>query len=199
MKENVILCCKLTKEIPNIDGEYIGVDKGCLYLYQKGIKNITCIGDFDSISQKNLKLLEKENNIIKYSKNKDYSDSYLALKYVSGKYKNIYLLGSTSKRIDHLLNNIFLLKEFKNDNIKIIDKYNEISYISDKTIELTDFNYKYISVFPLKNSILTLEGFKYPLKNKHLKAFDTLVLSNEIKTKPLIKIKGEALLIKSND
>ena len=45
----VIIACKLTDEITPEDCDYIGVDKGALFLARQGIHMVCAIGEFDSV------------------------------------------------------------------------------------------------------------------------------------------------------
>ncbi|HIY93164.1 MAG TPA: thiamine diphosphokinase, partial [Candidatus Companilactobacillus pullicola] len=51
---------ELTKSIKAISGPWVGADRGSLYLLEQGIIPDIAIGDFDSISKKEQRLL-KEN------------------------------------------------------------------------------------------------------------------------------------------
>ncbi|HRF70967.1 MAG TPA: thiamine diphosphokinase, partial [Candidatus Pelethenecus sp.] len=62
-------------------------------------------------------------------------------------------------------------------------------------------DYKFISFFALTNTILTLEGFQYPLTNYNLKNTDPLTISNEIiADRGIVTIKdGRILVIQSKE
>ncbi|MDE7162342.1 MAG: hypothetical protein K2N65_06275, partial [Anaeroplasmataceae bacterium] len=56
--------------------------------------------------------------------------------------------------------------------------------------------YKFISFFALEDTIITLEGFSYPLTNYYLKNTDPLTISNEIKhDRGIVTIKGGRVLV----
>ena len=56
--------------------------------------------------------------------------------------------------------------------------------------------YKFISIFAIEDSIISLYGFKYNLRNYLLKTNDPLCISNEIINNPKIDlIKGKLLII----
>ncbi|WP_334332968.1 MULTISPECIES: thiamine diphosphokinase [unclassified Companilactobacillus] len=97
--------------IKAIPGPWIGADRGSLYLLEQGIIPEIAIGDFDSISKKEQKLL-KENvpDFKKYPPEKDDTDSELCLLAARDKFdaQEYYVYGATGGRIDHFLVNLFL-------------------------------------------------------------------------------------------
>lgn len=161
------------------DSEYIiGVDKGAIMLLEKGINIDMAIGDFDSINEKENSLLkETVKNIKKFSIDKDYTDTYLAVKEaLKLNYDEIIIYGGIGQRVDHMLGNIALLKlgdiTMLNNNTKM--------YILDPGEYEISGKYDYISFFAVEDVInLMLEGFKYTLKNYDLLIDDPLCISNK--------------------
>ncbi len=191
-KENFYL-----EELQNID-YIIGVDGGNNFLKKIGVLPNLCIGDFDSISPEVMKWLEGR-KIIKFSKDKDKSDTYLALqKAEMFKAEEIYLFGGLGKRTDHTFSNILLLSKFdftfKEENMEIF---------SVKGSNMITMNCKIgetWSLLPLeKIEGLNVEGFKYPIKNGVMEIQNPYGLSNvTIKSIVKIKIKRGILLIFRN-
>jgi thiamine pyrophosphokinase len=181
----------------NLKGSYlVGVDKGALILAQNKIKMDLAVGDFDSIENSDLSLIKK------YSKDinilnpiKDDTDTRHAVELLYDKFDEILIIGGIQgKRIEHLIANINLLYLYP--KLKYIDDFTEIEVlIKDKNYKKDQ--YKYISFFALKESIISLNGFKYNLDNYKLKPYDSLCISNEIKDNATIKISGMVLSIKS--
>ena len=96
-----------------------------------------------------------------------------------------------------MISNIYALKKYK--GLKLIDDYSLIEII-DKDKEFKKDEYKYISFFSLKDSIVSLKGFKYNLDNYNLKVFDPICISNEIVDEvAYLTLDGEVLCIKSMD
>src|SRR3712207_5158355 len=95
LNKRVILACKLTEALPNIEADYIGVDKGALFLAQQGIMMERAIGDFDSINEKDIEIIEKKClKLIKLNPIKDKSDSEEALELAKAlRYEEIIILG----------------------------------------------------------------------------------------------------------
>ncbi len=190
----------------NKNSFFVGIDRGALHLINNHLSLHLALGDFDSVSKRELqKIKKKAQEIITFKKEKDYTDTELGLNEVIKKgYKNITLLGVTGTRLDHSLANILLLERYekKDRQIKIVDQNNEISLLKPGKTKIEVRQYQYISFISLSNfSTLSLNGFKYPLINKKIKRGQTLCLSNElIKREGIIEVKkGRILLIRSKD
>lgn len=185
----------------------IGVDKGAEYLYNIGIIPDLLIGDFDSSNKQCLEYYESKNiKIIKYSSDKDMTDTELAINNsINNNENNITIVGGFGSRIDHTLANILILEKYINNaSIKLIDKNNIVSLINGKNkIKIEKSNYDYISLISLSNKVegLTTNGLKYELNNKTLNRFTSLGVSNEIEKEYCnIEInKGTLAIIQSLD
>ena len=87
----------------------IGVDKGLQFLYENEIKPDYIVGDFDSVPREIVEYYRTEENvpIREFNPVKDASDTEIALRLCLGlRRKEIYILGGTGNRIDHLWANI---------------------------------------------------------------------------------------------
>lgn len=176
----------------------IAVDKGLEALDLLKIEPNYIIGDFDSI---NKTVLDKyKYNIITLNKEKDFTDTHMALKLaIKLKSNEITIIGGTGTRIDHTLANIHILKEALDSNIKctILDKNNKI-FLIDKPADIKkDTYYKYISLIPLTTTVesITLDGCKYLLKNATLKIGESIGISNEqLEEKTKIDFKAGILI-----
>ena len=181
------------------DSYLIGVDNGALILANNKIEMDLALGDFDTAKEENLNLIMKySKKIKKLNPIKDDTDTFDALEIVYGKYDEILVLGEIQgKRVEHLISNIYALKKYK--GLKLIDDYSLIEII-DKDKEFKKDEYKYISFFSLKDSIVSFKGFKYNLDNYYLKVFDPICISNEIVDDiAYLTLDGEVLCIKSMD
>lgn len=156
----------------------VGIDRGALIAINKGIKLDYAIGDFDSITDIELKQIEKTcPNIIKLNRIKDDTDTEYAIKYFKDATEFIIHGGIQGKRIEHLIS-----------NINLILKYNNITTIKDNNTKICPLTsgyyfineYKYISFFAKSRSVISLKGFKYNLDNYVFNEFDNLCISNEI-------------------
>lgn len=157
----------------------IGIDAGAETLLESGIKVDLAIGDFDSIKNKDLL---KNINHLEYPKEKDYSDTEIAINHaISMGFDEFILTNMLGGRTDHLLFNISALyKIFKNHkDAKILENKEEI-YIFDNTIEFeTELN-DIVSIFPIVSPVkfINSKGLYYPLSNKSVSLGETLTLSN---------------------
>lgn len=192
--------------LENIKDRYIVVADG-------GIKNLIgtdiipdeVLGDFDSIDEEGKSFIEKNNiKIEKYPSRKDFTDTELCLEVLLKKgADDIIILGATGTRLDHMFSSMFLLERLKKENVagKFIDDYNEVSFISNETVEVKKNKYKYLSIVPVSKEVcLTLKGTEYEVENLKFNRFTTIAVSNEVKDEVAkIEIDGEGFLILSRD
>lgn len=192
--------------LENIEDRYIVVADG-------GIKNLVgtdiipdeVLGDFDSIDEEGKSFIEKNNiKIEKYPSRKDFTDTELCLEVLLKKgLVDIIILGATGTRLDHMFSSMFLLERLKKENVdgKFIDDYNEVSFISNETVEVKKNKYKYLSIVPVSKEVcLTLKGTEYEVENLKFNRFTTIAVSNEVKDEVAkIEIDGEGFLILSRD
>ncbi len=177
------------QEFDQEDCMWLGVDKGVFTLLSLGITPNYAFGDFDSVSQEEWGVIENRvSNLRKYKPEKDETDMELALDWALTKEPSrIRIFGATGGRLDHFLGNVqMLLKAELNQlstHIEIINRQNYLyvkgpgSYPIEKIAEK-----KYISFIPVTPTVegLTLDGFKYPLRNCHISLGSTLCISNEL-------------------
>jgi thiamine pyrophosphokinase len=189
---------------------WVGVDRGVYTLLTHNIKPLIAFGDFDSVSNEELKFIEGQVEEMKrFMPEKDETDMELALNWaIEQSPEKIRIFGATGGRLDHLLANVQLLvkpfMEGKNVNIFLMDRQNILalkgpgSYTLEKRLDK-----KYISFVPLTLDVkgITLNGFKYPLKNRHISIGSTLCISNELISDygTFSFSEGILLVIRSND
>lgn len=178
----------------------IGVDKGASILASNFIKMDLAIGDFDSLAPDDFdKISLYADNIIRLNPIKDDTDTEAALNEALKISNDITIIGGIQgSRIEHMIANICLIK-----------KYPFVSMIDDNSYIFTlnsDYNmnpdeYKFVSIFPLENSIISLNGFKYNLKKYKLNLYDSLGISNEINAydAKISVHKGQILVIKTKN
>ena len=194
--------CGYKPYIKEIIGDVIGVDAGCLYLIEKGINIDLAIGDFDSVDEKQYKLIkEKSKKIIKLNPIKDDTDLEHCLNDLAlNGYQNVYIYGSLGGRRDHELINIKLCYLSKMNIFLIDDK--QVIYKLEKGIHIIKKNnYKYLSLICLDKVIINLEGVKYPISYKEINFKDLYTTSNEISydSAKLELLSGKVLVIQCND
>lgn len=174
----------------------IAADRGLEALVSLGLRPNAVIGDFDSASKETIDQVnsfEKEDDItvIRLNPVKDDTDTEAAVRFALENNKepgDIYILGGTGSRVDHILGNISILGLGKDFGKKIIllDENNRIELLfEDRTILKEEAFGDFVSLIPFGDEVtgLTLKGFKYPLKNWVLKGFNSLGISNEIVSK----------------
>lgn len=174
----------------------VGIDKGALIAIDKGIKLDYILGDFDSITSEELKIIKKKcPNVIKLNPIKDDTDTEFAINYFKNATEFIIHGGIQGKRIEHLISNINLILKY--DNIKVIkDNNTKISRLLSGTYFINE--YKYISFFAKSGSLISLKGFKYDLDNYQFKEFDNLCISNEIENEyGEVQFNGKGVIIMS--
>lgn len=160
----------------------IGVDKGLQFLYENGIKPDYIVGDFDSVPREIVEYYRTEENvpIREFNPVKDASDTEIALRLCLGlRRKEIYILGGTGNRIDHLWANIQCLNIAlaAGSEAMILDSHNRIRILEHGiTLTRAEAFGKYFSVFPLELPVedFSISGAKYPLQNHLLSAGDSL-------------------------
>lgn len=143
------------------------------------------IGDMDSISEKDKKILKTRNSkvlFIKSSCEKDESDTQLALEYlVKNNIKNIILIGALGKRMDHSLANLLNIssQKFENAQIKIIDENYEFSVLR-QSAQINGIIGNTLSIFSLTpyTYFINTEGLKYNLCEEKLMFCPIRGLSN---------------------
>jgi thiamine pyrophosphokinase len=189
---------------------WVGVDRGVFHLINRNIIPSMAFGDFDSVNEEELTVIEHQvTGIKKYKPEKDETDMELALNWaLEQKPDSIHLFGATGGRLDHLLANVQLLlnplKAKSPVNVFIIDEKNIVFLKEAGHHSLENMpSKKYISFVPLTLEVtdLTLEGFKFPLKNRHICLGSTLCISNELISDygTFSFSKGILIVVRSND
>lgn len=180
----------------------IAADGGLAHLEKLNITPDVILGDFDSYD-----MLNTNQNIVVFPKEKDYTDMFLAVKhaYELG-YKDIYIYGGLGgSRFDHTFANIQLLEYFSKLGCKIIlfgfnETITAISAFDNNSahISINKSLTGYISLFALGGNVtgLNISGLKYELKDGMITTDFPLCTSNEFCNKEVnISISNGTLLI----
>ncbi len=192
------------------DEQWIGVDRGALYLLKRGIVPARAFGDFDSVSMEEWnKIASAIPDFVQFPAEKDETDLEIALNYaLSQKPVAIYMYGVTGGRLDHFFGAVTLLtkKEITKDKLPvyIVDNQNEISVHTPGTTEIMkNEKWPYCSFFAVSEKVigLTLKGFKYPLYDHLLQSGSSRCVSNEIIDKKAVFsfCSGILMVIRSRD
>lgn len=187
---------------------YIGADRGALTLIEQKIRPDVAIGDFDSVTENELLLIQnKSKAFYLHPAEKDQTDLELALlKAISFKPKKITIIHATGKRLDHYLSALHVIYYYQ---IKYpqIDFYlknaeNLHLFLTKGRHSLKKRPYKYLSLFAFDKGLVIKEmkGVKYGVKDAELLVGSSLFTSNEIISESAeLKIEsGVALVIYSN-
>jgi thiamine pyrophosphokinase len=186
------------------DADYlICADGGAQHAYKLGIIPHYIMGDLDSIDHEVLDYYtSKDVEIIRYPKDKDFTDTELCIqKAVELGCNKICLIAALGDRIDHTFGNIGLLHIIKNSGANgYIASDNCYIYLCTDELEVKGNIGDIVSVIPFKGDIegITLKGLKYPLNNFKLEFGKPLGISNEMVEEEckIIVQEGEALVIR---
>nr|WP_294527979.1 thiamine diphosphokinase [uncultured Blautia sp.] len=192
------------------DLRLIAADKGLEFFMAAGITPDLVVGDFDSLSQEGKEYMEKppQTSIYRLKPEKDDSDTQSAVNLaISQGARDILILGGTGTRLDHVIANLGLLLSGKERgvDIRLADVNNFITLVDNGTVLHKDRQYgKYVSFFSVGGDVtgLTLEGFKYPLHDHHLRFAESgLTVSNEIKDQEarITFSRGNLLMLMTRD
>ena len=187
--------------IKNNKGDIYCADGGANICYELDLIPKEIYGDLDSIQNKVKEFYQEKNvKFIKFNIEKDYTDTELVLNEIENKYDAIYCIAGLGGSIDHELTNINLLA-----------KYGNLIFISEKEkIFKLNNDYEFNSMINRKVSFvifsdevkgLSLQGFKYDVKNLDIKKGESRCISNiitENKAKLLIKSGSVLCVIKEN-
>lgn len=173
----------------------IAVDGGLETAFRLAASPLTdIVGDFDTVEPEILKLYREMPDgpvIHRFNPEKDYTDTDIALKLAIAKCREcpdtsqIWILGATGTRLDHVLANIsMLLQPFKAGIPAYIQDKNNLIFLLSGSMAIDregQFGH-YLSLIPLTQTLegVTLEGVKYPLKDHRVYRGESLCVSNEI-------------------
>ncbi|MGL4392986.1 MAG: thiamine diphosphokinase [Fusobacteriaceae bacterium] len=186
-------------------GDFFCADGGFSIAKNLGLTPMELWGDMDSIDEKDLAQIISDGKIIlrKFPVEKDFTDGGALVKYLTEqeKYEQIFIIGGLGGDVDHQFTNINLLVTYKYKKIIFLTERESIFY-AEKNFAFKDLIGKKISFFPLSGSVenISLEGFKYPLKNYNLAQGDTICVGNII-TNSVATVKytsGDLICVKKN-
>lgn len=187
----------------------IAADRGLLFCHENGLRPDYILGDFDSLPSGVLDTYRDSGIPIReFNPVKDATDTCIALEYALDRGSSeIWLLGATGGRIDHLLCNIQILKSafLRGVPAYIVDSRDLLTLPVERRFKLSRAGQygKYVSFFPLEDRVegLTLRGFKYPLENFTLRNETGLGQSNEItsETAEVSWESGILIMVQSRD
>lgn len=187
---------------------WIGVDRGALYLIDKGIQPDRIVGDFDSVSAEEFaRISEAVDHVEQFQAEKDETDTDLALqKALTYEPTEVFLTGVTGGRLDHYeatLRSVYLMQQqYPTIRFKIMNPQNSIQFLQPGEHVLTADNYCYVSFFAYGETMqnVTLRGVKYETTDEVIEQGTSRFTSNEILGQGSISFtEGICLMIKSKD
>lgn len=187
---------------------FIGVDRGSLLLIEQGICPDLAVGDFDSVSEKELALIcSQSKEVLQAQPEKDDTDLELAVKAVFARYPQaqVTIFGAFGGRLDHTLANIFLPSNPEvapyMQQIRLCNVQNELRYCPQGRHEIKPVaGMNYLAFMPADDGRLTIEGAKYPLNESNY-FFKKVYASNEFIDEPVFLEcqSGYVIIIYSKD
>ena len=191
-------------EHPKADDICIAADSGYHNAKALGERIDILIGDFDSVTDIPY---GEVSDVRQVPSEKDLTDTQIALEIAldSGA-DEVIIVGGLGGRLDHTLANLGILEDMFERHIHgyATDGQNRVHFIRSTSTLIARSAYKYISILPADAQVkgVSMEGGKYPLKNKTLyRRAGGMTTSNEIeKNVVLISVKkGSIYIIESMD
>lgn len=150
-------------------GDYlICADGGARHARRLGVKPDLLVGDFDTLSEKELdEFARLGTEILRFPREKDYTDTHLALlEGLKRGFDEIVILAALGGRFDHSMANVMLLAlpEAREKDIRIVSEYQEITLVSKRRV-FAGKKGDSLSLLPLSETVkgITTKGLYYPL------------------------------------
>lgn len=167
----------------------IAVDGGLGYCGVLGVEPDLILGDFDSVSPEEAKMLETlerqvPERVLRLPREKDDTDTLAALKEgLRRGYRDFRIYGGTGGRFDHTFANIQCLLFLKKQGAVgyLVDGNGMILVLVDESVEFQKGLEGYLSLFSLSEESVgvTIQGMKYPLNQALLRNDFPVGISNE--------------------
>lgn len=171
---------------------YVGVDRGSLALIKAGLPLYLAVGDFDSVTSRELITIKSAaNECIELPREKDDTDLEFAIKTILQRYPQAQLTiyGALGGRLDHSLTNVFLpshpdIHQFMRQ-ISLEDRQNKVIYYPAGCHQVHKIpDYHYVAFLVEGRGRLTISDAKYNLNSQNF--FERkLYASNEFLDKPM--------------
>ena len=183
----------------------IAADSGFANAKALGERVDIALGDFDSLGG-GADSIPEEIEKMTVPAEKDETDTQLAVNVALAKGADeIVIIGGLSGRLDHTLSNLAILEALFDLGVHavITDGRNRARYIRSTSTLLPRSGYKYLSLIAGDEKVkgVSVEGCKYPLKNKALTRKYQYTVSNEIiENCALVSVRrGGLFVIESRD
>lgn len=170
----------------------VGVDGGTRHIFKLKLRPDLIIGDFDSLKRKTGSI-----PVIKFPKDKDFTDTELAIAQVMKQgYQEIVLIGWLGRRLDHMISNLMTIANLP-VKISIVEGRQQMFLVKDK-ITVRGKPGDLVSLIPLLGDCLGVktQGLKWRLQGQSLKSGRGRGLSNVmLGRQATIKLKKGCLLV----
>ncbi|MBC7765168.1 MAG: thiamine diphosphokinase [Hyphomonadaceae bacterium] len=179
-------------------------DGGADYLMGTDVLPDVIVGDLDSITPQAVAYYEqKKVPFVTYDVHKDLTDMEIALSYALDKgATEIVLLGASGSRFDHSYANVTLLKRLQQQSVNAILVHPDYTVqVMGQTTQITGNIGQTVSILPFSETVagITLQGFRYPLKQFTMTLGMTIGVSNVIEQIPAtIEIEDGWLMVVVN-
>lgn len=179
----------------------ICADGGARHALRLNLIPDVVVGDFDSLPPRIKKKLSTTKTVfIEYPKEKDETDSELALSYaVKNGYVDFLVIGMVGSRIDHMLATLlhYASHPQKRISVRIVEE-NQDLYIVHTSLTIMGNVGEYVSLIPLLGDAIGIvtRGLKYALSSDTLSFGSTRGISNEFTSKTVtVSVTNGILLV----
>ena len=182
----------IAKNYLNKSGTIICTDGAADKLIDSGKNPDIIIGDFDSTS------IKGKNRTGKWIETPDQNKTDLEKTFewcIMNKIKKIVLLGSSGKREDHTIGNLFTLAKYHDEiQCEIITNHAKIICVSGENYIFADNNQNIsiIATEPIER--ITLDGLQYNIKNESLLPSTRAISNKAISDKFYLESTGKVLV-----
>ncbi len=183
----------------------VAVDGGLKVFRKIGWKPHFAVGDWDSLGTEKVSSALRGIFHLTLPRHKDRSDLYYACRAaVSAGATDLVCLGVTGGRADHQLATLFDLSEIAHQggaalNVVAVDPDTRYYFLSERNPEWTAHLQpgQLVSVFALEGPArgVTLQGFKFPLRNAVLEPSSHGLSNQAVKTQCSIKVRKGRLVV----
>ncbi len=183
----------------------IAVDGGYSFFAKSGIVPDLLLGDFDSLRRRP-KGLTSKTEVLTFSRDKDKTDTHLALDYcLEAGAQRIDIVQTMVGEPDHFTANLLLMpvvRDSRTDeyspSVRLINHKSEIRYVRDGCVSYRKAVGDRLSVIPLSSGIkLTTHGTAFDVSGLRVRRGETVSARNRIvEGEASVEIGGEAFVFR---
>lgn len=196
-----VLVSPIADSLPEMEADWIGVDGGGDVLASQNRQPLALLGDFDSAAADIFSLKPEWKglvDVVSLQPEKDETDGQLAMDLaVKAGYETIVFWGSLQGRLDHTLANLRLIA-WQFPQVVLMDEKCRVQALLPGEYHFEPYS-RHISFFACEPSILTLEGFAYPLYKQPINEKDIFTCSNALDQPGMVVVgKGRVLCVETD-